>query len=97
MNYGRRVYLGLGYRHDVDSAAARREQTSFASKHDKIVSTLAGLPPPAVDALLARGLAEAVKIGKRKGNRNKGAVWHTVLDKLTAAAQQRSPPQRAAM
>ena len=97
LSYGRRVYLGLGYRHDVDSAEARREITSFASKHDQVVFTLAALSPPAVDALLQRGLAEAIKIGKRKGNRNKGAVWHTVMDKLTAAAQQRRPPEKAAI
>ncbi len=95
LGYRRRVYLGLAYHHDVDTIEARREITSFASKHDQVVSALAALSPPAVDALLARGLAEAVKIGKRKGNRNKGAVWHTVMDKLTAAAQQRSPPEKA--
>jgi hypothetical protein len=94
LSYGRRVYLALGYHHDVDSIEARREITSFASKHDELVSALAGLSPPAVDALLARGLAEAVKIGKRKGNRNKGAIWHTVMGKLAAAAQQRSPPDK---
>ena len=81
----------------MDSAEARREITSFASKHDQVVFTLAALSPPAVDALLQRGLAEAIKIGKRKGNRNKGAVWHTVMDKLTAAAQQRRPPEKAAI
>jgi hypothetical protein len=87
LNYGKRVYLGLGYHHDVDSAEARREITSFASKHDQIVSALSKLSPPMIDALLQRGLAEAVKIGRRKGNRCKGAVWHTVMDKLVAAAQ----------
>jgi hypothetical protein len=84
--------VSLGYRHDVDSTEARREITSFASKHDEIVSALTGLSPPAVDAVLQRGLAEAVKIGKRRNNRNKGAVWNCLMGKLAAAAQPRSPP-----
>ncbi len=55
LSYGRRVYLGLGYNHDLDGNEARR-------------------------------LAEATKIAKRRSNRNRAAVWHTMMDKLAGAA-----------
>jgi len=86
--YGRKVYLALGYRHDIDSPEAAREIGSFGSKHDQVCSRLTGLSPPIVDRILNRGLNEAKKIAKRKTNRNKGAVWHTVMDKLATAATQ---------
>lgn len=89
--YGRRLYIALGYRYDIDSPEAAREIASFGSKHDKLYQRLSALSPPAVDAVLSRGLREAAKIAKRPANKNKGAVWHTVMDKL-ADAQQRSPP-----
>lgn len=88
--YGRRVYLALGYRYDIDSPEAAREIGSFGSKHDTICQRLSALSPPSVDAVLSRGLREAAKIAKRPANKNKGAVWHTVMDKLAAA--QRGPP-----
>jgi len=85
LSYGRRVYLALGYKWDIDSPKAAREIGSFASKHDQVLIVMAGVPPPALDGVLARGLREAGKIAKRKTNRNKGAVWNTVMDKLAAA------------
>ncbi|MHC4556053.1 MAG: hypothetical protein ACYS80_01985 [Planctomycetota bacterium] len=91
LSYGRRVYLALGYRYCIDSPEAAREIGSFASKHDTVCQRLSALTPTAVDAILSRGLREAAKIAKRPANKNPGAVWHTVMDKLAAAAQ-RSPP-----
>jgi len=85
LSYGLRVYRALGYLWDTESPEAAREIASFASKHDQVLVLMAGLPPPARDGVLARGLREAGKIAKRKTNRNKGAVWNTVMDKLAAA------------
>jgi hypothetical protein len=86
LTYGRRVYLALGYQHDIDSPEATREINSFGSKHDQIFR-LSGLLPPVVDEILNRGLHEASKIAKIKTNRNKGAVWNDLINKLAAAKQ----------
>ena len=83
MSYGRRVYLALGYRHDIDSSEAAREITSFASKHDQVCSMLSS--PPVVDGVLNRGLREATKIRRRKASRNPGAIFNSLLDKLATA------------
>jgi len=90
--YGRRVYLNLDYRWGIDSPQAYREISSFGSKHDQVHARLSGLPAPEVDAILSRGLREAVKIAKRPANKNRAAVWHTLMNKLLTAAKQRGPP-----
>lgn len=97
LTYGRRVYLALGYHWDVDSPEAYREIASFGSKHDQVCSRLSGIDPPSLDAILNRLLREASTIAKRRGNRNKAAVWHTVADRIVAkhsgaTGQGRSPP-----
>jgi hypothetical protein len=85
MTYGRRVYTALGYHAPIGSSEAAREIASFASKHDRIIEQLSGLPPPMTDGILTRGIAEAARIAKRRGSRKKGAIWHTVMDKIAAA------------
>lgn len=83
--YGRRVYLALGYRSDPESPEALREICSFASSHDRICARLAGLGPPAIDAVLARALREASKIARRKSAKRLGACWTSVANKIADA------------
>jgi len=90
--YGLRVFMALGFGGDADNLESQREICSFASQHDKVCRQLAGLGPPAVDAVLSRALREATKIAKRKSTRRKGAVFNSLLDKLCDSAQQRGPP-----
>jgi hypothetical protein len=82
---GTKVYVALGFTLDVQSGNARREICSFASKWHQARVALARLPPPVLDELARRVIAEARKIGRRRGNRNKAAVWCTVVDKLVTA------------
>lgn len=84
--FGTRVYVVLGFRGEVGSAAARREIRSFASKWHEVRDKLARLPPEVVDGLGVRLVDEARKIGKRgTKNRKRGAVWNDVADKMVNA------------
>jgi hypothetical protein len=85
LQFGTKVYIALGYQWDIESQKARREICSFASKWAQCRQRLSDLPPPVLDELGRRAIAEAGKISKRRSNRNKAAVWCTVLDKLTNA------------
>lgn len=88
--YGRRVYLRLEYTWSMDSSEAEREITSFASKHDHVISRLRAQPPPAIDALLNRALRQATKIAKQKSAKNKGAVWNDFVNDLLTASLKRA-------
>jgi len=92
--YGRRVFLALKLPWDIDSTEARREISSFGSKHDELCRKLSRLSPPVVDGLLNRGLIEAQKMSRRAANKNVGAVWNHAMSNIIAkhAAGSRSPP-----
>lgn len=84
--FGQRVYVALGYRHEISSPEGRREICSFASKWAQARASLARLPPEVVDELGMRVIAEARKIARRgRRNTKPGAVMNTVIDKLVTA------------
>jgi len=80
--FGTRVYQALGYQFPIHSTEGIREITAFASKWNSVLARLTGVPPPEIDALGMRLLREARKIGSRKANRNPGAVFQTVVERI---------------
>ena len=79
------IYETLGIAYALDLPEASREIGCFASAWAKAKQT--GLPPPVLDELYTRAVAEAGKIAKRRRQHpqrcNKpGAVWRTVFKRL---------------
>jgi len=86
VQYGTKVFRTLGYQYAIDSIEAIREITAFASAWHKALERMSGAPPPEIDKLGARLITEARKIARRRNkNRNPGAVWCTVLDRIVNA------------
>ena len=83
IHYGGRIYRALKLKHPEDSPEAYREITSFASKWHKCKEKLTGLDPPEINQLGIRGVRQAEKIAKQKGNR--AAKWNDFMDKVTDA------------
>lgn len=76
------IYRALKLPWDPKSEMGRRELGCFASMWHSIDSHNG-------DELWARAVAEAKKIGKRRQNKKKGAVWCHVFKKLEPAYRQR--------
>ena len=83
VRYGERIWLALGYNGDIKSEKAVREITSFASKFHECRCRLWGLSPPQIDELGIRGLKQARKIARQKGNR--AAKWNDFMTKISKA------------
>jgi len=85
--YGRRIYLALGFNGALEGERAVREITSFASVWHDCRQGLSGLPPPEIDRLGIRGLAEAKRIARycdrRKGRSNRAAIWNDLMVKIS--------------
>ena len=76
------IYQALKLPWDPMSEMGRRELGCFASAWHRV-------DIPEADELWARAVTEARKIGKRRQNKKKGAVWIVVFKNLAAAYSRR--------
>lgn len=98
---GKDIYRALGSPWPDDSPESAREVGCFSAAFEKAVAS--GLPPTVLVELWESLVKEARRLAKlyskNGGYRSAARVWCSKIlpGKLAAAAQQRSPPERAAV
>ena len=99
MRAGLEVYAALGSPWAEGSVEAARETGCFGAQFEKVMAS--GLPPPGIVELWESLVAEARRLAKlyrTKGGYSSAAkVWCVVFRKKLDAAQQCSPPEKAAI
>ena len=83
--FGERIYQALGFTMPIEQLEAIREIASFASKWRQAQRRMSAFSPGQVDRVGMRLLQEARKIAKRPQNKNRGAVFCSVVDLIVDA------------
>jgi len=70
------VFEALAHKFDIDSPLGRQECGAYAGAYEKLATS--GIPPPIQGEILEHDLRDAVRIGRKTGRINKGAVFLSV-------------------